>query len=120
GVRMGRCIGLAHLAGILLAVVSSVLTDADSRGGLGFQFSDAMVLAVYAPLAMLGCGWWSMTRYERVTSWLRERRPPTSAEQRAVLLHPWYQGVWGLVPWLGAGTLWGLLNGVVYDNGLAY
>ena len=121
GHKLGGRIGLSHLGGVAFAVVSGTLTDANLHGrGPVFPVWDVVALAVYIPISFVACGIWSYRLYERATAWLKEERPPTASEQRATLAQPWHQAVEGLVPWVGAAIIWGVLNELYGRHALSH
>src|SRR3954469_8086113 len=54
GERMNGLVGLAHFAGIVVALISAGLTNAHIHS-VGFETTDVVVLAGYIPLTMVGC-----------------------------------------------------------------
>ncbi|MCU1462364.1 MAG: Adenylate cyclase, family protein 3 [Acidimicrobiales bacterium] len=116
---MGNRIGLAHLGGVALAVVSGALTNANLRGHT-MATPDVVALALYLPIAMVVCGVRSHHIYCRATDWLAEGRPPSPSEQRGVLSLPLREALEGLLPWIAAAVIWGLLDGVYEHSGLAF
>src|SRR2546423_912773 len=119
GHRMNSRVGLAHFGGVVVAVTSAALTNAHLRG-FGVEPTDVVVLAVYLPATMIGCGLRGYRLYRGRTGWLNEGRSPSVSEQRAVLGLPLREAIEGLAPWIGAATIFGALNLAVYGNGPAY
>jgi adenylate cyclase len=121
GWSSGARIGLANFAGAVFALVSGNLANANaSRRSHLFSGVDLVVFATFLALSMLLCGLWCKFSLERALRWLGEERRPTADEQRLLLTEPMRQALQGMLPWLVAAVLWGLLNGIAYDNGLTY
>src|SRR5437763_1632800 len=97
GHRMNSRVGLAHFGGVVVALTSAALTNAHLQG-LGVEPTTVVVLAVYLPATMIGCGFRGYRLYLSRTGWLSEARSPSALEQRAVLGLPLREAIEGLVP----------------------
>ena len=119
GWRMGRRIGLAHIVGAVMALISGNLVNANVGPRTGVHWwPDLVIFGVYFAVAFPLCGFFSNLSFVRATRWLVEARPPTPDERRRVLMQPLRQAMEGIVPWLGAALIWGIF--VTTDNGVAY
>jgi adenylate cyclase len=116
---MGRRIGLAHMVGAAMALISGNLVNANVGPRTGVHWwPDLAIFGVYFAVAFPACGFVSNLSFVRATRWLVDARPPTADERRRVLRQPMRQAVEGFVPWLGAALIWGLF--VTSANGVAY
>ncbi|HEV3226739.1 MAG TPA: HAMP domain-containing protein, partial [Acidimicrobiales bacterium] len=116
---MNSRVGLAHFGGVVVALTSAALTNAHLRG-VGVEPTDVVVLAVYLPATMIGCGLRGYRLYLGRTAWLNEGRSPSLLEQRSVLGLPLREAIEGFMPWIVAALIFGALNLLAYGNGLAY
>ena len=115
GRRLNIRISTAHIIGALLAVGSGALTSANIRGQRGFGRIDAITLAIYLPLSVVLAGWTFARRTKKVTAWMVEERPPTTAEQRATLGLPLYLAAGSMALWVGAAIIWSILSSASHD-----
>ena len=97
GRRLNIRISAAHITGALLAVGAGALTSANIKGENGFGRLDLIVFAIYLPFSVLLAGWMFTRRTKKVTTWLIEERPPTTAEQRSALALPLYLAAGSMV-----------------------
>jgi adenylate cyclase len=117
GRRLRIRITTAHFTGALLAVGSGALTSANIRGQRGFGRLDLIILAIYLPLSMLLAGWAFARRTMKVTTWMVEERPPTTAEQRSSLGLPLYLAAGSMLLWTGAAIIWSVLTIATHHEG---
>jgi adenylate cyclase len=117
GRRLHLRISTAHITGALLAVVAGALTSANIRGQSGFARVDLITLAIYLPLGVLLAGWTFARRTKKVTTWMVEERPPSTAEQRSALALPVYLAAGSMLIWIGAAIVWSVLTIATHHDG---
>jgi adenylate cyclase len=117
GRRLNVRISTAHITGALLAVGAGALTSANIKGENGFGRLDLIIFAIYLPFSVLLAGWMFTRRTEKVTSWMVEERPPTTAEQRSALALPLYLAAGSMILWTGAAIIWSVLTIATHHDG---
>jgi len=117
GRRLNIRISAAHITGAVLASASGALTNAHIKGQHGFGRVDLITLAIYLPLSMLVASWTFAHRIKKVTTWMLEERPPTTAEQRSTLGLPLYMAAGSMLLWTGAAIIWSVLTIATHHDG---
>ncbi|HVW79902.1 MAG TPA: adenylate/guanylate cyclase domain-containing protein [Mycobacteriales bacterium] len=116
GRRLKLRLPAAHFVGAVLAFVSGALTAAGIKGQQGVGLVDIVTFLVFFAIASPLYFWYFGRLIRATLAWLREDRPATREEQKAVLALPWRMTEAGIVGWVAASIVWGTITASHHDS----